>query len=169
MVAKGEVSLWAMTAKPGGMAVMRSPWLIQTVERWPGARRPSNSGEVWSRRISAQPCSRSVEGSTRPPSWAPHGTRRSRRQAPGRRPRTRPAVRAGSALHGVEAGPPERMIAGRGEVAHEGVADGAGVDFAIEVGVANAAGDKLGVLRAEIEDQDAFGHRFGRGGGVAGS
>ena len=42
MAAKGEVSLWAMTAKPGGMAVMRSPWLIQTVERWPGARRPSN-------------------------------------------------------------------------------------------------------------------------------
>ena len=32
--------------------------------------------------------------------------------------------------------------------------------------LAHAARDQLGVLRAEVEDQDAFGHRFGRGGGV---
>ena len=61
------------------------------------------------------------------------------------------------------------MIAAGAKARTSSVADGAGVDLAVDPVLAHAARDQLGVLRAEIEDQDAFGHRFGRGGGVAGS
>ena len=46
----------------------------------------------------------------------------------------------------------ERAIAGIG--AHPVVADVAGVDFAEHMGFAHAAGDQLGDLGAEIEDED---------------
>src|SRR2546425_1011671 len=44
--------------------------------------------------------------------------------------------------------------AARAELAHESVADIAGVDLAVHACFAHAAGDELGVLGAEIEDED---------------
>ena len=44
------------------------------------------------------------------------------------------------------------------EVAHEGVADVAGMDLAVDPGFAHAARDQLRVLRAEIEDEDLVVH-----------
>ena len=89
--------------------------------------------------------------------------RRSRRRAPARRLEHGRRVRAGSRASWVEAGPPERMIAaGREARVTNSVADGAGVDLAVDPVLAHAARDQLGVLRAEVEDQDALGHRFGR-------
>ena len=51
-----------------------------------------------------------------------------------------------------------RTMRGGGEVPHEGIGHGAGVDLAIDPALAHAARDQLGILRAEIEDQDALGH-----------
>ena len=44
------------------------------------------------------------------------------------------------------------------EAGDEQVVDGAGVDLAVDAVLAHAARDQLGVLRAEVEDQDALGH-----------
>ena len=45
MAAKGAFSLVAMTLKPGGSLVTRSPWLIQTCFLSPGCHTPSNRAE----------------------------------------------------------------------------------------------------------------------------
>ncbi len=45
MAAKGAFSLVAITWKPGGSLVTRSPWLIQTCLWSPGCHTPSNSAD----------------------------------------------------------------------------------------------------------------------------
>ena len=129
-------------------------------ELWPGARMPSNSGEG---RSSADlgaavlaPVRRARPGRRAGRTWS---ARRSRCPAPARPARTPPAGARGLSASWVEAGPPERMIAGRGEAARRTASPhGAGVDLAVDVLLAHAARDQLGVLRAEVEDQDALGH-----------
>ena len=74
MPAIGQFAVDAISEKPGGIAVTLSPWLIQTFSMpWPSAvvwsAIPSRSF-VWPRaRTSANPNSRSLDGSTSPPSW----------------------------------------------------------------------------------------------------
>ena len=158
MAAKGEVSLWAIGVKPGGMAAMRSPWLIQTVERWPGARRPSNRGEGRSRRISARPILAVVGGLDPAAELGAHGLlavadaqhRHAELEHGGGCARAQRLVGRGGAAG-------EDDAAGR-EAADESVVHGAGMDLAVDAVLAHAARDQLGVLRAEIEDQDALGH-----------
>ena len=61
--------------------------------------------------------------------------------------------------------------AARPEGAHPGVAHVPGVDLAVHAELAHAAGDELGVLRTEIEDQDPVRVNValrGRAGGAAG-
>ena len=58
MAAKGAFSLVAMTEKPGGSLVTRSPWLIQTCLRSPGCHTPSNRAESALTSTSARPNSR---------------------------------------------------------------------------------------------------------------
>jgi len=54
------------------------------------------------------------------------------------------------------------------ELAHEGVGDVAGMDFAVDVRLAHPARDQLGDLRAEVEDQDPVVHeRVSRSGNWA--
>ena len=43
-------------------------------------------------------------------------------------------------------------------VAHEGVVDVAGVDFGVDAGFADAAGDQLGDLRTVVKNEDALVH-----------
>jgi hypothetical protein len=68
MSAKGAFSEVPFTAKPGGSAVMRSPWLIHTVWCSPGFQTPSNSADPSSTFTSARPNSRWWPLSTLPPS-----------------------------------------------------------------------------------------------------
>jgi hypothetical protein len=49
---------------------------------------------------------------------------------------------------------PDRMMPLSAEVAHEGVGHVAGVDLAVHMRLAHAAGDELGDLGAEVEDED---------------
>ncbi len=58
ITAKGEFSEVATTSKPSGMAVITSPWLIQTGSLSPTAPRPASSGLSRSMRMSARPNSR---------------------------------------------------------------------------------------------------------------
>ena len=53
MTANGLPSELATTSKPSGMAVILSPWLIQTGSRWPTPPMPSSSGD--SRSITLAP------------------------------------------------------------------------------------------------------------------
>ena len=76
------------------------------------------------------------------------------------------AARAATAPSCTLAGPPERM---KRAGAEGGDARGIGVerpDLAIDAGFAQAAGDQLGHLAAEIEDQHAFGGKCSGGGGI---
>jgi hypothetical protein len=45
------------------------------------------------------------------------------------------------------------------EFADEGVTDVAGMDFTVDVGFAHTAGDELGDLGAEVEDEDFVVHK----------
>ena len=68
MAAKGAFSEVAMTLKPGGSLVTRSPWLIQTCFLSPGCHTPSNRAEGDLTSSSARPNSRWWPASTEPPS-----------------------------------------------------------------------------------------------------
>jgi len=54
-------------------------------------------------------------------------------------------------------GPAREDDAARPEGPHRGDCRGAGPDLAVDASLADAPGDQLGVLRAEIEDQDPLG------------
>src|SRR5690606_32931938 len=62
---------------------------------------------------------------------------------------------------GMAAREDDALDALRHLVAHERVVDVAGVDFAVHLGFAHAAGDELGDLRAVVEDEDAVVHGGG--------
>ena len=112
MAAKGEPSEVAMTSKPCGMAVILSPWLIQTVSRWPTSPRPANSGlslvddDLGAAELAVVAALDRAAQLRR--TWS---SRRSRCPAPARRARTPPAARAGLSASCTLAGPPDRMIA----------------------------------------------------------
>ena len=61
----------------------------------------------------------------------------------------------------TDCGPAGEDDAAGAEGSHLGVADVPGMDLAVDPELANAARDELGVLRAEIEDQDAIGVDIG--------
>ena len=64
------------------------------------------------------------------------------------------------------AGPPDRMMP-RGRQARDPVRVGVErPDLAIDAGLAQAAGDELGDLAAEVQDQHALGGERGGGGGI---
>ena len=69
MAAKGEPLETATTWKPWGMAVILSPWLIQTGSLWPTPPKPASSGLSATISMSARPNSPLCPASTWPPSW----------------------------------------------------------------------------------------------------
>ena len=74
MPAIGQLSVLAISLKPGGSSVTLSPWLIQTLSMpWPSGvvkSAMSLSSRVWPRaRTLAKPNSRLWPPSTLPPSW----------------------------------------------------------------------------------------------------
>ena len=78
-------------------------------------------------------------------------------------PRTgTPRVKISGAARGLpasvtQAGPPERMTACGAEVGEEGGVDLlVGVDLAVDARLAQAAGDQLGDLAAEVDDEQAL-------------
>ena len=99
-------------------------------------------------------------GSSRPcrrvaPPWS---ACRSRCPAPARPARTRPAARAAVSSSYTEFGPPERMMPAGAKSRMKCVGDVVGMQFAVDAGFAHAAGDQLGVLGTEIEDEDFLVH-----------
>src|SRR6185295_4736813 len=62
---------------------------------------------------------------------------------------------AGRLLVGRQVAAGENDSAGA-EAAHEVVGDVVGMDLAVDPGFAHPAGDQLGVLGAEVEDEDLF-------------
>ena len=147
---------------PGGSAVMRSPWLIQTVCFSPGFQTPSKSADGPAHARPAR--GRTRDGARSPPcrrAARPSPSGRSRCRAPACRPRRSPAARAGCRLRGTEPGPPERITPfGRSARKRLG-----GLverhDLAIDARLAHAPRDELRHLAAEIDDEDG-----GMGGGT---
>ena len=62
--------------------------------------------------------------------------------------------RAGRPSTWTDLGPPERMIPAGRAGRQLGGGDGVGDDLAVDVGLAHPPGDQLGVLGAEVDDED---------------
>ena len=106
MAAKGEVSLLGDDGEAGGMAVTRSPWLIQTGRALArGQEALEQAARAGRGVISARPNSRSVAGLDLAAELGAHGLLAvADAQHRDAEPRTRPAVRAGSAPHASRRG-----------------------------------------------------------------
>ena len=153
--ATGTASVRAVTANPGGAAVIESPWLIHTICR-PAGR--ANSSDEPSTCSSVRPYS-PLPGLARPRrrDRARRAARRNRCRAAGR-PRRRSRDRStGAPSTCTDAGPPERMIAFG--LAREHLRDRhrARHDLAVDVRLAHAPRDQLRVLRPEVDDEDEVG------------
>ena len=145
----------------GGSASTRSPWLIQTsstriaaasrrscemIEQ-PRARRSRSL-----RRSRTRARSRGRRGRR---AAAPWSACRSRCRAPARRARTPPRARAADRASVTDSGPPERITPRGAKARTSASRDVPGMNLAVDAQLAHAARDQLGVLRAEVEDQDA--------------
>ena len=123
---------------------------------WATARRTAGSRRECRRRRGRIPDARSTRRD-RP-------TRRTSSACHSRSPSTgTPSLNAIAGARGelpsvTEAGPPDRMIARGSKSRTFSSLDRIGMDLAIDPALAHAAGDQLGDLAAEIEDQDAVGH-----------
>ncbi len=142
----------ATTLEPGGAAVTVSPWLIHTT--WSSGRsRNSTLPSGWARRL-VRPYSLTPVASTRPPRALGHGL------LAVAEPEHRDAQLEQARVEGGRARLVDRLGAA-GEDQGLGVVgpdrrrvDVAGDDLGEDVALADAAGDELGVLGAEVEHQD---------------
>ena len=155
IAAKGALSEVATSLKPGGSAVTRSPWLIQTgccspdlpdaIEQSALRCRPRPRRGRIRGRGRPRPCRRAA-----PPSPAGH----SRCRGPARRPSKTSCGARGRVLVSDRcraAGQDDRL---RREPAKASGGVLEGMDFAIDARLAHAARDQLRHLRAEIDDED---------------
>ena len=141
-----------MLLKPGGSFVTRSPWLIQTVWR-PCSQTPSSRGDSWVASTSARPIFAVMTGLHFAAKLRRHqllAVADAEDRHAGLEDRPRGAGRAFFQHRGRTAGQDHRLGLQRGE-GRLGLLEGG--DLAIDAGLANAAGDQLGHLRAEIDDQ----------------
>ena len=148
-----------MTLKPGGSLVTRSPWLIQTCFLSPGCQTPSNRAEGFlTSKLGAAELA-VVARLDRAAELLGHGL-----------------LAVADAQDGHLGGEDGGVGRGRGALDHRGRAarehDGLGVellqrglvdrlegvDFAVDPGFAQAAGDQLGDLGTKIDDQQTVGH-----------
>ena len=150
--ATGTSAVVAVTVKPSGATVMESKWLIHTCWclGWAGPKsRPST-----------------LDVQVGAPVLAPAGVGHLAAELQGDELGAVADAQDGDAEvvdRGVEAGRPfdvDRLRpagedqAGRGPLGHLGRGDRVGDDLAVDVGLADPPGDELGVLRAEVDDQD---------------
>ena len=158
MAAKGAPSLVATTRNPSGSDTTRSPWLIHTWWVSPGCHTPFEqcaAGLDAQRRPAELAMVGGFDGAAEP---VDHGllaiadAEHRHAEAEDERRRGRRALRR---HRGRPAGQDNRL---RAEFPDRGLADIERADFRVHTRFPDPPGDQLGVLRAEIEDQDAVCH-----------
>jgi hypothetical protein len=153
--------LEAITLKPGGSSVTLSPWLIHTSSRpWPSSLvrswmpRNSRNGPGADLGIAELALAGALDLAAQLGGHGLHAVADAKHRHPDLEHRHR---RLHLARLDTELGPPDRMIPSGAKLRMKS-SDTSGMDFAVHLLLAHAAGDELSDLGAEIEDQDFLVH-----------